>query len=189
MSIHLAIRIPSRVIKMEKKIYLSFPNHNYVGLEMLSTISIELQGFCYKTITPDSENSGILHYHPKSGSLLYYNSFMPVISVEETPGSPGVCLSIVGKLPKKVQSGLMVFYVLICLLQCYLIILSVNGSLGNPFVAFIPIIIFAFLFILSQQTMSLATKAFAKKYKIKIKELLSSDNMIYSTDQEVYKPF
>ena len=63
------------------------------------------------------------------------------------------------------------FYVLLGLLQCFLIITYFDGLLETIFVGFIPIIIFAFLFFLSAIIRRIAIKSFAEEYRTQIEKV------------------
>ncbi len=161
---------------MEKKRFLSFPNYRKINLKQLSTISIEIQGCCYTSQRRENEDRGVICYYPRPSSLLFYNSFLPIITVEEMIGSPGVVLSIDGKYSRIVLAGLSFFYVILGLLQCFLIKIYLDGFLETPFVGFIPIIIIAFLFTLSTTTKSFVIKSFAVKYRTQIEKLISMES-------------
>ena len=88
---------------MRKKVYLSFPDRQAVDWERLRAISVEIQGFCYASEKPEADHGGAVHYCPQKGVSFYTNSFMPVIAVEEAPGSSGVCLCIAGELTRAVR--------------------------------------------------------------------------------------
>lgn len=162
---------------MGKKRFLSFPKYRNTNLEQLSTISIEILGCCYTSQRRENEDRGVISYYPRPSSLLFYNSFLPIITVEEMVGSPEVVLSIDGKYSRIVLSGLSFFYVILGFLQCFLIITYLDGFLETPFVGFIPIIIFAFLFTLSTTTKSFVIKSFAVKYRTQIEKLISMESI------------
>ena len=71
------------------------------------------------------------------------------------------------------------FYVILGLLQCFLIKTYFDGLLENLFVGFIPIIIFTFLFILSTIIKRVAINAFAEKYRAQIERLISTKETSY----------
>ena len=162
---------------MEKKRFLSFPNYTNINLKQLSTISIEIQGCCYTSQRQENEERGVICYYPRPSSLLFYNSFLPIITVEEIVGSPGVVLSIDGNYTGIVLAVLSFFYVILGLLQCFLIKIYLDGFLETPFVGFIPIIIFAFLFTLSTTTKSFVIQSFAVKYRTQIEKLISMESI------------
>ena len=161
---------------MEKKTLLSFPNCKSISLKLLSKITVELQGYCYTSQRLENEDGGVIIYYPKSCTFLSYNSFLPIITVEKAASSSGVVLCLIGKLTKSVRAALAFFYTSYGLLQCFLIKSYLDGSLDTPFVGFIPVIMFAFLFVLSTVTKSLAIKAFAVKYRTQIEELISMES-------------
>lgn len=160
---------------MEKKLILSFSNDRSISLKLLKTISIDLQGCCYSSRRYEDDDSGVILYYPKSNSLLFYNSFLPIIAVKVEASSSGLVLIVVGKLIKSVRFILSFFYVILGLLQCFLIKTCLDGFLETPFAAFIPVIIFAFLFILSSIIKYFATKAFAVKYRAQIENHFLKD--------------
>ena len=156
---------------MKKTVLLCFPNCRYVDLKQLCKISIEVHGYSYIAQKHENEGSDVICYYPKSISLLFYNSFLPIITVEEAACSSGVALSISGKQSKTMRFVLSFFYVLLGLLQCFLIITYFDGLLETIFVGFIPIIIFAFLFFLSAIIRRIAIKSFAEEYRTQIEKV------------------
>ncbi len=156
---------------MKKKIYLYFANYHSVDMELLRKISIELQGFCYISKRPEGDIGSMIYYYPQKGISFYSNSFMPVISVEAAPTASGVNLCIVGQLSRVVRLCICFSFVLMGLMQFVFIQAWRNGHWENPVLAFLPAIMFLLFFTLVYLMMSLATKAFAKKYRTKVEEL------------------
>ncbi len=157
---------------MKKTINLYFANAHSVDMELLRTISVELQSFCYLSKRPEGDIGSMIYYYPQKGISFYTNSFMPVISVEAAPTASGVNLCIVGQLSKVVRLCICISFVLICLMQFVFIQAWRNGHWENPVLAFLPAILFLLFLTLVYWMMSLGTKAFAEKYRRKVKELL-----------------
>ena len=157
---------------MKKTINLYFANAHSVDMELLRTISVELQSFCYLSKRPEGDIGSMIYYYPQKGISFYTNSFMPVISVEAAPTASGVNLCIVGQLSKVVRLCICISFVLIWLMQFVFIQAWRNGHWENPVLAFLPAILFLLFLTLVYWMMSLGTKAFAEKYRRKVKELL-----------------
>lgn len=96
---------------MGKKVLLCFPNCRHIDLGQLCKTSIEIQGYSYTSQKHENEDSDVICYYPKSSSFLFYNSFLPIITVEEAVCSSGVVLSVAGKQSKTVRFALSFFYV------------------------------------------------------------------------------
>ena len=163
---------------MKKKVFLLFPNCRYIDLGQLCKTSIEVQGYSYTSQRYENEDRDAICYYPQSISLLFYNSFLPIITVEEAEYSSGVVLSIDGKQSKTVRFALSFFYVVLGLLQCFLIKTYFDGLLENNFVGVIPVIIFAFLFSLSTIIKRKAIKDFAVEYRAQVKKYICTENDI-----------
>lgn len=160
---------------MKKKVYLSFPEYHSVDWERLRAISVEIQGFCYTAGRPEAGHGCAVLYYPRKGVSFYTNSFMPVIAVEEAPGSSGVCLCIAGECTRAVRLWTLFSSVLICPLQYIFIRAWLDGLWKHPFPAFLPAVMFSLWLILSKVIKSSAVKAFAGRYRAKLEEIMSPD--------------
>ena len=162
----------------EKKVFLCFPNCRHIDLGQLCKTSIEVQGYSYTSKRHENEDSDVICYYPKPISILFYNSFLPIITVEESICSSGVVLRIAGKQLKTLRFALSFFYVVIGLLQCFLIKTYFDGLLENIFVGFIPVIAFVFLFSLSAIIKRTAIKIFATEFRMQVEKLIRAENDI-----------
>ena len=158
--------------------YLSFPDSHAIDWERLRDITVEIYGFCYVSKRPEADHGGAVHYCPQKGVSWYTNSFMPVIAVEEAPGSSGMCLCIAGELTRAVRLWTLFSFGLICLLQYIFIRAWLDGLWENPFAAFLPAVMFSLWLILSHLIMSFATKAFAEKYRAKLEEFMPPEEKV-----------
>ena len=158
------------------KTLISFPALNYISMShaLAHIPTIKLQGYCYVLQKKGNEDATIIHYYPKKqSSLLYYNSFMPMITVESKPYSSGIELWIEGRLTKIVRLFLTFFYLTLGLLQCILIKSYLDGVLLNQFAALIPIIILAFILIFSSIIKNHVEACFAREYRKQIEGFIS----------------
>lgn len=162
---------------MARKICISFPilNCSPISHTLTHIPAIKLQGYCYMPQKKGDEDANTILYYPQKQSCwLYYNSFMPMITVESKPCSLGLELHIKGRLTKTVHLFLTFSCLVLGLLQCYLIKTYLDGFLLNQFAGLIPIIILAFILILSSTALKYVEACFAREYRKQIEGFISS---------------
>ncbi len=178
---------------MRKKVLLNFPNCSYICLNQLSKISVELEGFRYKSESPENTGSSIMVYHPKKTKSWVLFTFCPVaiITVEEKEGSSGIVFCVSGKQTRSNRYLYYFQYSLFALGELVFIVGSIlitNRDVGNittlPLKTILtgmvpclfPLIYLAIIIFWQRIEMDIAIKGFAIKFKEIIEKIIAPGN-------------
>ena len=136
--------------------------------EKIETIRVCLFGLCYEPVSSQSNDQLSVSFYPKSESILYYNSFMPVITITNSTTNDDVHFSVSSKFAGSIQNGMTLFSALLIVFQLFLIVYFFSGEVKFGTALFIPSIIFLFMWAMASLVKILATKKFIERF---IKEL------------------
>ncbi len=145
------------VTLLEKKI-------ESIDKSKLKSLSFEIQGYEYIAVDPYSKYNGTIIYRPKSSSILYYNSFMPEISVSQISTLSEEGFRIDGSFTGIVPLLLSLLYIALFILQIFLILFLCAGTLQYKWLVVLPGVMAVFLFFVSSVTKKLVLNAFSKQF-------------------------
>ena len=142
---------------MEKRVRI--PDNTIISFDHLEIYILEYQ---YRAKTPEKDE--IVCFYPKKQSAsLAYNSFAPIIRIQQTTDSSGTWLHIIGEKRRVTRYFLFTFYGLAGLLQCLLIDAILNGYMAfNLIPALLPGIMIVFLLTISNIVEYLFIRIFTK---------------------------
>ncbi len=162
---------------MKSNIVTIYDNDDIIDMQFLESITVSVLGFCYRSQNPKNKDykGGVVNYYPRSFSVMYYNSFLPVISVTLEKELTEATICIESYFLKTVRVGLPIFYALLMFFQIALLI-SYSQFDEINLVLYIPTFMAVFLLFLSNGMRAIGTKLFIKKYQEQIELRITENN-------------
>lgn len=138
--------------------------------EMIASTNIRFGGFSFEPKYSCDNNQISLSYYPKTDSLLFFNSFIPEITITEKTTNDGDYYLFSSRLVFSVRIISSILFVFLGFFQFVLFAYFFSGKVHFGIALFIPAIIFGLAFSADYLVRTIVTNRFIERFLREISE-------------------